>query len=169
MIEHIGFTGTQRGMSLAQRATVHLLLRLAAPRRCVGPADEVWAHHGDCVGADKDFAELAVLEGLKIHRHPPTESGKRSGLVAWDRTEEPLPYLQRNDAIIAACGLLVACPKGFESEIRSGTWATIRHAGKAGRTTLIVWPDGSVEYRPGSGATAPSPIGSAASDGEEIK
>lgn len=60
--------------------------------------------------------------------------------------------MQRNDAIIAACTLLLACPSGFESEIRSGTWATIRHAGKAGRTTLIVWPDGDVEVRPGTPA-----------------
>jgi len=58
----VGFTGTRAGMTSEQRTTVNRLLRELAP---------IWAHHGDCIGSDDQFHDLAKLAGAKIMLHPP--------------------------------------------------------------------------------------------------
>ena len=41
-------------------------------------------------------------------------------------------YMRRNDRLVEACTRLVALPRTSREELRSGTWATIRRARKAG-------------------------------------
>lgn len=48
-------------------------------------------------------------------------------------------YMRRNDLLVALADIVVAFPKTETEEIRSGTWATIRRARKAG-VTLQLYP-----------------------------
>lgn len=129
-MRRIGFTGTQRGMTPVQSAVVCDLLS----------AGEL--HHGDCIGADAQAHDLARDRGLTVVVHPPIDPRKRAhkhGNVVL----HPLPYLDRNLAIVAATEELIAAPDGPE-RTRSGTWATVRRARRMNRPVTIVFPDGTV-------------------------
>jgi hypothetical protein len=128
-----GFTGTQRGMAPRQRKEVRQLLY-----------DASVLHLGDCLGADLEAYDIAMSLGLTVIGHPPLD-GSRRAYLSYDEEREKQPYLIRNRAIVAeGVDGLIAAPKGFVEEQRSGTWATIRYARKIGRKVWIVWPDGSV-------------------------
>jgi hypothetical protein len=45
----------------------------------------------------------------------------------------PGGYMKRNDELVAQCDVLLAFPRSAKEELRSGTWATIRRARKAGK------------------------------------
>lgn len=147
---HVGFTGTQRGMTIEQKAVVRLWLETF--RR------NVVAHHGDCVGADADFHALlgprrlgnivtSVCERVVIH--PPADDGRR----AWceHRKFPPIqhnvlpakPYLVRNQDIVEAAHAMIATPGERTEQVRSGTWATIRMAKRAKCPIRVVFPDGT--------------------------
>jgi hypothetical protein len=135
MTVHIGFTGTQSGMTEAQQATVHrLLLDLGAGA----------VHHGDCIGADDEADTIARELGIVIHLHPPTDRTKRAFNVIDVDLYPEKPYLERNRDIIDACEALIAAPKETTETLRSGTWSTVRYARKQGKPVHICWPDGSV-------------------------
>lgn len=136
MGRHVGFTGTQKGMTQAQLWAVDELLQ--------NDLTFEWAHHGDCIGADADFHKLADLNGLKMHGHPPLKRNKRA-FCKFDKIEEEKEYLDRNKDIVDAVEYMIACPQGFEEELRSGTWSTIRYARIQQKPGVIVWPDGKVE------------------------
>lgn len=129
----VGFTGTREGMTDAQRAKVNRLLRELAP---------IWAHHGDCIGADDQFHDLAKLAGAKIMLHPPEKAGLRAFRIGDDIAFEK-PYLSRNQDIVNACEVLIATPKEAEEQTTGGTWYTIRYARNQGRKTVVVLPDGT--------------------------
>lgn len=140
---HIGFTGTQQGMTGPQRERVYAMIH----------ARDFYAHHGDCVGADAEFHALARLcprlRGVVVH--PSTLTAKR----AWCATEsprdavlEPKPPLDRNHDIVNACPWMLATPRTMIAQVRSGTWTTIRYAKTlttpmSERCLIIVNPDGS--------------------------
>jgi hypothetical protein len=133
----VGFTGTREGMTRAQTVALN----------------EWWEgldvdefHHGACVGADEEAVSCCQnFTTAKIIAHPgdihrlTSRKAVRESLM----TAHPKPCLNRNLDIVDACDILAACPKGPE-ELRSGTWATVRYARKAGRPIVIFWPDGSV-------------------------
>lgn len=128
----LGFSGTQIGCTPEQLATLEVFMR----------SQQISVlHQGDCVGADKEAADIARKLGIRIVSHPPVDQSKRAFAEA-DEILEPLPYIKRNHAIVDACKVFVACPKMFEEELRSGTWSTIRYARKKGVHAMIVWPDG---------------------------
>jgi hypothetical protein len=129
----IGFTGTREGMRQVQREAVATLL---AELR--GTA----FHHGDCIGADEQAAEIARAIGYEIHSHPPSNAAIRAFSQA-DVELEPKDYLVRNREIVEATQMLVAAPAGPEVQ-RSGTWSTVRYARRRGRQIRIVTPDGTV-------------------------
>lgn len=52
-------------------------------------------------------------------------------------------YMTRNDMLVAACDTLLAFPKTAVEQVRSGTWATVRRARKAGKEIRIFPLDGS--------------------------
>jgi len=114
----------------------------------------VWFHHGDCVGADEDAHEVAQAMGYKIHAHPPDKEKYRSH-VGFAITSKPAPYMVRNQAIVDACSILVACPQedrvmlssGLVDTQRSGTWSTIRKAQKVNKPRVIVYADGTIEHQ----------------------
>lgn len=110
-------------MSERQRLALATIARDAAARG-------VWEsfHHGAAVGADTEAAAIVQLEfkgferrGLQVVEHP--------------AGGDPLA---RNREIVAAVGLLIAAPDTAVEYLRSGTWATVRYARKAGKPIVIL-------------------------------
>jgi hypothetical protein len=133
-MQKIGFTGTQRGMTAAQQMTL---------RRQLADSQGAEFHHGDCIGADAQAHDIAVELGLLPVVHPPANPSKR----AWKPSTwqiAPLPYLSRNAVIVAETEVLIAAPGGFQEELRSGTWSTVRQAKRTGKPVILITPDGAV-------------------------
>jgi hypothetical protein len=127
----VGFTGSRQGMTQAQREAVVEVLMEATE-----------AHHGDCVGADREFHEICEELGIDVVLHPPTDPKLRAWCHA-TRVEEPRPYLERNRQIVKAAELMVATPKEKVEPPPSrgqGTWSCIRYARKLKRELLVVFP-----------------------------
>lgn len=130
----VGFTGTRNGLNPYQKTALYA--ELTALRK-----EGAEFHHGDCVGADADAADMASDLGYWVVVHPPTDDRLRAGMPADD--ERPaLPYLERNRAIVDASSVLVACPDGSE-RVRSGTWSTVRYARAQGVQVVVIRVDGS--------------------------
>jgi len=111
-----------------------------------GIARRVEWHYGMCVGADMLAAELADSAGFWLVGHPPTN---RKLIALRPKPHDqmpPLPYLERNKAIVQNAQALIAMPRTTDEELRSGTWSTIRYARRIKRPVLIVRPDGSLFY-----------------------
>lgn len=132
----IGFTGTQEGTTDIQRRLFELLYRHLAR------SSETEFHHGDCIGADEQADFIVSTLGAYRVSHPASNANKRAWTKA-DEERKPKPYLERNRDIVADTQVLIAMPKGKE-ELRSGTWATIRYARKAGKPIYIIYPNGAV-------------------------
>lgn len=133
---HIGFSGTQTGMSQEQIWTVSGFLD-----------DNLHfshAHHGDCIGSDADFHRLCRLTGLKVIGHPPINNSKRA-FCEFDEERAPEEYLDRNRRIVRESGLMLFTPAHFVEELRSGTWSTVRYTRELEVPGLIFWPDGSMD------------------------
>lgn len=139
VVKIVGFTGTQHGMSELQLAAFSR--ELSYPQ----VIDEF--HHGDCIGADAEAAEIADNLRYYIVCHPPDIPRKRA-YYKHRRGDymSPLPYMVRNEAIVAVATEMMAAPSGLERDNpRSGTWATIRRARARGIPVKVIWPDGRVE------------------------
>ena len=133
----LGFTGTRRGMTDDQYNALRDILIGLDP-------EEV--HHGDCVGADCEFDCLcrSMPQSPDMHIHPGTIVHMRALCTLPGDTEyEPKPPLARNDDIVNAVDVLIACPATKEEQQRGGTWYTVRAARKRGIQIIIVYPDGS--------------------------
>jgi len=128
----VGFTGIQEGMTRLQLAYLESTLARLCPEEF---------HHGDCVGADAEAHEFVrrVYPRCRVVVHPP-EDGRKRAFCAGDLICDQRPYLVRNLAIVACCEELVAAPKSPVEELRSGTWATVRYARKAGKRVWILRP-----------------------------
>ena len=139
----ISFTGTQSGMTDKQQSVVKGILHGCY----VSGARKV--HHGMCIGADNQFHNLAVEIGFTIFGHP----GLNKFRKVWNRADVKCDitypekyFLDRNLDIVNSGTILIATPKGFKEETRSGTWATIRCAKRLHKEIYIVWPNGNTEY-----------------------
>lgn len=128
----IGFTGTHQGMTLVQKKSVTKILKN------ISVILEV--HHGDCIGADEDFHNICVYLNIPIIIHPPIKDKARAFCKNYYQIREPKDYIVRNHDIVDETDLLIACPKGFKEELRSGTWTTVRYARKVKRRELIIYP-----------------------------
>ncbi len=137
MSRAVGFTGTRTGLKSAQAETLREVL-----------AGVTRFHHGDCVGADAEAHAIAVeLEAL-TEGHPPQNRALRA-FTRNDRDHPPAPYLVRNRNIVDATDELVACPGKRTESVRSGTWATVRHARATGKPVTIIWPTGDIKIERG--------------------
>lgn len=130
----LGFTGTQRGLSLFQREMLKELLLTQLVRMF---------HHGDCLGADNDAHKIVRdnLPKVLITIHPPNNPYKRAFCDA-DVLRPAFPYLVRNKNIVDSCNVLIACPGEHTEQLRSGTWSTIRYARKMAKNMIIILPSG---------------------------
>lgn len=146
---HVGFTGTQQGMSRPQNSTMLEVLRMITGGEDSWTTQYSWtAHHGDCIGADRQFHNAARLLGAHIILHPPSDSSKRAFCVA-DESRNPHPYLIRNHHIVDESAVMIAAPNTTNETLRSGTWATARYASKLQRRIFLVYPDGTYEEESG--------------------
>ena len=89
--------------------------------------------HGDCIGADEQFARLAKKVGFYLIAHPghptdPTETKYRAFVEVNDVTLEPEPFLVRDKKMVENAALLLAAPFQDYEVQRSGTWTTVRYA-----------------------------------------
>jgi hypothetical protein len=130
----IGFTGTQHGMTDAQKSALRDLLD--------GGAGEF--HHGDCIGADSEAHDIAAQCGYTIVLHPPTNPAKRAWRDAPLKRDEK-PYLTRNKDIVTETASLIAAPADPEEQLRSGTWSTVRFARQRRKPVFLILPDGTVK------------------------
>lgn len=133
----IGFTGARSGMSFDQRVNVRELLLQLHPTE---------VRHGDCVGSDAQFHDIASETlPLLIVIHPPSNDSARAFCRStYTRVLPALPYLERNKAIVNASDILIATPATATEELRSGTWSTIRYARKTDKRVIVIEPDGTV-------------------------
>lgn len=126
----VGITGTRCGMSQPQKDHIRKFLTNF-------PCKEL--HHGDCVGADVEVAEIAKELGVKTICHPPTKQDSR-GFHKSDEFREPLSYFARNRKIVEETEFLLVVPFQMEWQPFGGTWYTHDYAKKTGKQFLIVWP-----------------------------
>jgi len=137
---HIGFTGTQNGMTDKQSYTLETLLE---PYK--GPFTIFI--HGDCFGADREAAKRAKDFDMYIVVRPGCDKNGNEPKRAFtwgDEIHPTKPYLERNKDIVNDSDILIACPEQEEEQLRSGTWSTIRNARKRNKTVYIILPNGQV-------------------------
>lgn len=136
---HVGFTGTRKGMTEAQYNAVHeVVVQLID---IFGP---ISVHHGACVGADAEFHAMCSGMGLnikQIYQHVPRDTSLRADLTG-GIYELPLPYDERNQAIVDDSHLMIAAPLEEQPQARGGTWQTVRFARTKGNLWRIVFPSG---------------------------
>lgn len=137
----IGFSGTRRGMSLAQKRVFLEVLSAMAPERFV---------HGLCMGADVEAHDLVrsryTPEQCPIEGYPSTDPSTRRYRVC-ELMHHPMDPMKRNRDIILSCEILIATPLEMEEMRRGGTWATIRVAEADHTPAHIIFRDGIVEVR----------------------
>lgn len=133
----IGFTGSRTGMRPEQLAVVLEILGAHFP-------EITEAHHGNCIGADELFHNACVNYRIRTIGHPCCIP-RMQAQCRTDETRAALPPLERNQKIVDACDELIATPNTLQEELRSGTWATIRRARKAGKPIKIIFPGGTVK------------------------
>lgn len=140
----LGFTGTRQGMTRKQMEIVKDLVKRLDPDKVV---------HGDCKGADADFHTLVLnLRGGLVSggtrpfiQIRPSNRNSRAYCEGADLIYPPKEPLDRDMDIARECDHLIATPKGFEEEIRSGTWTTVRYVRKfKNKTIYVVQPDGNI-------------------------
>lgn len=118
---HLGFSGTQVGMSYSQVDWFGGFILRNNPS---------FFHHGICIGSDFQAHNIvrSLLPKCVIVGHPPTNTSKMALGVRCDIMREPKPYLERNHDIVDESERFVGMPRYAYEELRSGTWATIRYA-----------------------------------------
>ena len=138
---HLGFTGTQRGMSASQKSELVLLLsNLNSKAQAIN--HELVFHHGLCVGSDAEAHEIARLLGIKIVGHPPIIQTKMAILDGFWEIREPRAYLVRNRMIVKESKSMIATPFQAKEVLRSGTWATVRETKRQGKRVVVILRNG---------------------------
>jgi hypothetical protein len=104
-------------------------------------------HHGKCRGADAEAHAISrsIDPEIKIVTHPPENTTYVAEECVGDEERDPLPYLERNKAIVDECEVLVAAPEQNHEIVRSGTWSTVRYARKQGKPVVIILPLGATK------------------------
>ena len=141
-MKHLGFTGTQRGMTEFQFQLVDVILLELLQ---LGFAT---LHHGLCIGADAQAHKIARAWSrpsgqpgrYEIHGHPANIWEKQQANLDCDVLHPIAEPLNRNRVIAHTCDLLLATPAELTETLRSGTWATIRYAREYGKPIIIIPP-----------------------------
>lgn len=133
----LGFTGTRKGMTQRQRATVKYLF---------AELGLTMLHHGGERHADAEAHRIALAMKARVHVHPGPDFGIIVDCLGADVVYKVKPNLERNEdiAVMAEDGL-IAAPAQKHEVLRSGTWSTVRRARKYKRRIWVVAPDGTFE------------------------
>lgn len=131
----VGFTGTRKGMTDAQMASVKNVMQL--------PILKGTFQHGDCEGADAQAFKMADELGYHTIAHP--GPGYLRANTASKEIRESKLFLVRNKDIVNETDMLIAAPKS-DKNTGGGTWSTIRYAKSVGKKIYIVHPDGHGKY-----------------------
>jgi hypothetical protein len=137
----VGVTGTRYGMTEAQKQGLAALLEELKP--------DVF-HHGDCVGADDEAANLAdaTTPRPRVVCHPPDDDSLRACNSKHDEVRDKKSYFARNRQIVSEVEALIVIPWQEEWSPSGGTWYTHDYAVKRKRSVFIIWPDGRVQRTP---------------------
>jgi len=104
------------------------------------------ARHGDCIGADTDFHIILqrYFKTVPIIIHPSNLKTRawNSGAI---KVHDPKDPLDRDHDIADASDIMIATPKGFAEERRSGTWTTVRYSKRTNKKTMIIYPNGEMK------------------------
>lgn len=131
---HIGFTGTQQGMTDHQKKQVRKVLEDLYK---IGGKNIF--HHGDCIGADSDAHDIAANIGYYIVVHPPIKSSKRAYRTSiCCEVRDKKDYLVRNRDIVDESDFMIATPSTKKEILRSGTWSTVRYTRNYGSKGLVI-------------------------------
>jgi hypothetical protein len=145
----VGVTGTRDGATAAQLAAMRILLtELTAD----GGDNDLWFHHGDCVGVDAQAAGMAAGLGWSLWSHPPSDDRYRAFLPA-SLSDSPVDYFSRNREIVHRSDIMIVVPKkpgpinwtAPYVKGEGGTMYTGKYAHAQQRTMFIVWPDGRLQ------------------------
>jgi hypothetical protein len=79
-------------------------------------------------------SEFEVLENA---------AGRGQPSVTIERMPAGTGYMERNDRLVALADILLAFPSTRYEVVRSGTWATVRRARKAGVSIMVTPLDGT--------------------------
>lgn len=138
--KHIGFTGSRFGMTDNQHSEVAFLIAM------LGGFDIlITAHHGDCIGSDAEFHELARRCGalVEVHPGPANDVARQAG--CWGNVRHPAKkHMRRNMDIVLASEVMIATPHGAWEQTIGGTWRTVEMARQEKKPLVIVWPNGSM-------------------------
>jgi hypothetical protein len=115
----IGVTGTRSGATPTQVDAIYKFLNKCVTF-CRERDESIELHHGDCVGADADVAELATSLGIRIVCHPPTKEDLRA-FVNSDETRKPFSYFERNRNIVDETEILLVVPYQKAHQTSGGT------------------------------------------------
>lgn len=137
---HLGISGSRNGCSQVQYDAVWDFLRVASQK----------AYHtlntGCCLGVDELVTVLAYYDyKMKIIAFPPRVETylSRITLDLADDAHDPEDYLIRNGNIVRNSELMLFVPKNFHDD-HSGTWSTMRYAGRLSKKMKIFWPSGEI-------------------------
>ena len=139
----LGFTGTRRGMTTYQKTNLRHAVAIL-PERVI---------HGGAEGADEEFHNFIYrtiskeTNVLSMEIYP---TANRTHLweddfsidKCWGEVvvHDPMDPLVRDRIIAGRCDHLLAAPATVNEVLRSGTWATVRYARKAGKPVTILLP-----------------------------
>ena len=127
----VGFTGTRAGMTEAQKKVVARLLEEHKPSE---------VHHGDCIGADAQFHQIAG--NIPIVGHPASEVGEqRAFCLNFSRIHESKPPLERNRDIVTASDIMIATPKESREVLRCQSFNAVRGAIASQRDRVRLWAE----------------------------
>jgi len=131
----IGFTGTQKGMTLHQKEMVEVILTY---HKYITFLSEV--HHGNCIGADDEFNTISKAYCPKRVAHPASDTPGKQAHGFCETILPAKPALVRNHDIVDAVDIMIATPKERQEVLRSGTWATIRYCRSQEKLIHIIYP-----------------------------
>lgn len=136
---HIGFTGTQHGMTDVQAERVAALVQHR----------DFYAHHGCCVGADEQFDMIVRLaKNFRGVVHHPCDPPDKQMTIRPDLLRDAVRPIRkplvRNMDIVIESHVMIGAPREMRPQRRSGTWTTIGYAREAKKPMWIVFPNGSM-------------------------
>lgn len=135
----MGTTGTRSGGTAAQVSAFRRLVRDKMPDAF---------RHGSCRGWDVQAARIVreELPACRIVAYPgPDGDLCREDSGVDDEVRLGKTHFARNRDIVDDSHVMTAAPVGPERQPTGGTWYTIGYASRAGKTCLVIVPDGQVE------------------------